>query len=578
MKFLFTLFLCISAAGIIHAQTIALNPDNGNAGSAFTVTITGTATAFSVASTTTARISNGIESYDISGSATSATRFSGTLDLPPDATSGLYNATLWQQGTAGTFWSCADCFTINAACLLNATATVTPAACSGDSSGAISLDVIGTMGGESYLWSNGETSKNISGLAAGSYSVTITEGNCMVSVTAVVTEPDPLILSSEVTSESTAGAGDGSIVLQVSGGTIPYTFDWSNGATTKDISGLSAGSYQVTVMDSNGCETTSTEIQVMGGDCALMVNVNSTPIFCNGDNSGAIMLQVTGAVGNTSVQWSNGAPDTTIISGLFTGNYQYTVTDDAACTITGAVSLASPDPVGIVVTTSNVACAGDSTGSASAVVNGAQGVYSISWSNGDLGDSTGNLKAGNYTVYAMDELGCLTSDSFMILENTPITLTVDTIISMDGNIQVTVQGGTEPYAYLWSDDTSAVSTDEDLTGASPGLYRLEVTDALGCQITSDTLRIESTSARFDQQLVNQIRVYPNPVGSQLTLRLPQALVGSRLTLINALGQNIWEGNASGQLTTVTNQRWASGWHSLRIRQYDREISIPILVH
>lgn len=577
MKCLFTLLLSFTTLGFLQSQTIALNPDNGNPGSAFTVTITGTATAFSVASTTTARISNGIESYDITGSATSATRFSGSLDLPPDATSGLYNATIWQQGTAGTFWSCADCFTINAACLIDATPTVLPVTCAGESTGSINLEVLGATGSETYTWSSGQTTKDISGIPAGNYTVTITEGTCTVEVSAEVTEPVPLVLSTESHQESTAGAGDGSITLLVSGGTMPYAYSWSNGETTQDIGNLSHGVYQVTVTDFNGCQALSAEIQIMGGACALEVAVNSTPIFCNGDNSGNIRLNVTGAVGDVTVQWSNGAPDTTFISGLLAGDYQYTVTDGAACEVTGEVTLTSPDPVGIILTTTHVACGGDSTGTAKAEITGAQGVYSISWSTGDLGDSISNLGAGSYMVYALDELGCLTNDSFMITENAPVTILIDTVLSVEGIIRVTVQGGTEPFTYQWSNDTSVVSTNEDLTGATPGLYRLSVTDGLGCQAVSDTIRIEETSARFDQQLIEQIRTYPNPVKYQLTIRLPQALIGSRLSLINVLGQTIWEGKATDQLTTIANQQWASGWHSLRIRQDDRQISIPVLV-
>ncbi len=137
------------------------------------------------------------------------------------------------------------------------TPTVTAPSCAGDSDGTISLSVIGGNSPYTYSWSNGSTSANQSGLSAGSYTVTVTDSNGSTSSSTVsVTDPTGMTLSTTIINESSTNTQDGAIDLTVSGGQNPYTFDWNNGSTLQDIIGLGAGTYLVTVTDSNGCTAT----------------------------------------------------------------------------------------------------------------------------------------------------------------------------------------------------------------------------------------------------------------------------------------------------------------------------------
>src|SRR5205814_1686772 len=136
-----------------------------------------------------------------------------------------------------------------------ATSIVTNTTCTA-SVGAINLTVSGGTPPYTYSWSNGATTEDITGLAAGTYTVTITDANgCTTNLPVKVGTDNVTIAAIPVITNTTCSASIGAINLTVSGGTSPYTYSWSNGATTEDISGLAAGTYTVTISDANGCST-----------------------------------------------------------------------------------------------------------------------------------------------------------------------------------------------------------------------------------------------------------------------------------------------------------------------------------
>lgn len=144
--------------------------------------------------------------------------------------------------------------TITEPTALTATATATDVSCHGLTNGAVSLQVNGGVTGYTYNWGNNVTTQNRSNLGAGSYTVTITDNNsCTATASATVAEPAALTASSTATNASAFGSGDGAVNLTVAGGTSAYTFIWSSGQTTEDISNLSAGNYCVTVTDNHSC-------------------------------------------------------------------------------------------------------------------------------------------------------------------------------------------------------------------------------------------------------------------------------------------------------------------------------------
>ena len=175
------------------------------------------------------------------------------------------------------------------------------------------------------------TTEDISGLAAGNYTVTITDAaGATASASATVIAPPALNASTNVTNASSPGASDGAVNLTVTGGTAPYSFAWSNAATTEDISGLSAGTYNVTITDANGCSTTASAT-VTENTSPINASTAVTNATCAGAADGAVNLTVTGGTAPYSFAWSNGAT-TEDISGLSAGNYSVTITDAAGAT------------------------------------------------------------------------------------------------------------------------------------------------------------------------------------------------------------------------------------------------------
>ncbi len=145
--------------------------------------------------------------------------------------------------------------TVNEPTPLAPSVVVTNVACFGGSNGAVNLSIAGGSPGYTYVWSNGATTQDIGGLVEGDYCVTITDSHgCTATICATVTQPTQLSLTAIITPVvNCTGGNNGAIDLTVSGGTSPYTYNWSNGATTQDISNLAVGSYTVTVTDANGC-------------------------------------------------------------------------------------------------------------------------------------------------------------------------------------------------------------------------------------------------------------------------------------------------------------------------------------
>ena len=234
-------------------------------------------------------------------------------------------------------------------CTTSASATVTQApamsiiptpvniACLGDNTDTINLTVTGGTGAKIYNWSNGSSSQNITGVAAGTYTVTITDANgCTRTSSATVTQPAAALgLSATTINVSCNGGNKGSIDLTVTGGTSPFTYSWSNGPTTQDITGLIAGIYSVTVTDANLC--TSLLSITITQPSVLSLNVNIINATCPDGANGSIDLTVSGGSSPYTYDWDNDGlefpyNDTQDLTGILPGTYTVIVADSNGCT------------------------------------------------------------------------------------------------------------------------------------------------------------------------------------------------------------------------------------------------------
>jgi hypothetical protein len=353
-------------------------------------------------------------------------------------------------------------------------------ACFGALTGSIDLTVSGGTAGYSYLWSNGATTQDLANLGAGSYSLTVTDAaGCTSLLSVTLTQPAAALSLTETHLNPLCfGALTGSIDLSVSGGTAPYSYLWSNSATTQDLAGIGAGSYSVTVTDANGCGAVLAVSLTQ--PLALLATATATPAACFGGTDGAVTLAVSGGTAPYVFVWSNGET-TQDIAALAAGSYTVTVIDANNCTVSTSATVAQPALLVAVATATPVACFGAATGTVTLAVSGGTAGYSYLWSNGATTQNLSGLLAGGYSVTVTDAHGCIATAAATVTQPASALLVSEThtttcATNPDGTIDVTVAGGTSPYTYLWSNG----ATTQDLAGLSAGTYSVTVTDAAGC--------------------------------------------------------------------------------------------------
>ncbi|MFH1321738.1 MAG: PKD domain-containing protein [Bacteroidota bacterium] len=328
--------------------------------------------------------------------------------------------------------------------------------------------------------------------AAGTYWVCLTvesDTNCTdtwcKSVTVDV-DTSCFTLSSASTDASCAGSCNGSATVTVNGGTSPFTYSWSNGKTTTSVTGLCAGTYTVSIVDSIGCYGTLNAI--IGEPAALSLSVSVTDANC-GSPDGDATVSASGGTGSYTYLWNDPNTQTTgIATGLAAGNYTVTVKDSNSCTKSAMASVSDAGGPTISVTANNVsACAGDNDGSIDINVSGGTLPYAYLWSTGDTIEDITNLTAGSYSVTVTDSAGCTANASATI--NEPSGMSLAFVITdancggANGSAAVTVIGGTAPYGYFWSTG----DTNSTITGLSPGVYTVTITDANNCIDSADVV-------------------------------------------------------------------------------------------
>lgn len=372
---------------------------------------------------------------------------------------------------------------------LTANITGADVLCNGGSDGTANLSVSGGTQDYSYLWNYGQTTQNLSNIAAGPYEVTVTDANsCTATASIIIYEPDELFLSGEA-QDANCGSDDGSATVNVTGGTAPYSYLWSDdmNQTTQTATGLSYGDYTVTVTDNNGCfALLIVNVGNQGGGTANIAPF--TNILCFGDANGEATVTMTGGTPDYTYIWSTG--DTTVtgstsntISGLSSAPYYVTITDAKGCIATANVTITEPDELMANITGTDIQCYEGADGAANLTVSGGTPSYSYLWNYGQISQDLNNLAADTYEVTVTDANNCFTSASVIIAEPTEIVITYITTSTScmgnnDGSITLMVDGGIPPYQYEWS--TEPVQTDSVATQLTEGTYQVTVTDDNSC--------------------------------------------------------------------------------------------------
>ncbi|MDX2070342.1 MAG: gliding motility-associated C-terminal domain-containing protein [Haliscomenobacter sp.] len=351
-------------------------------------------------------------------------------------------------------------------------------ACFGQNNGQASVTVGGGSPAYTYIWSTGATTSSISNLAAGKYVLTVTDALlCTQKDSIVLIAPTQLQVNATATNVNCNGTATGSAQVIAVGGTVPYSYAWSNGATTSAISNLAANTYGVTVSDSRACQV-NTSVSVTQ-PTALVLVLNTSDIPCNETNTGRATAQVSGGTSPYRYAWSNGAT-TSALSNLAPGDFGLTVTDAAGCVVNDSKRVNTTARINPQINTTNILCNGQSNGQASVTFTGT-GVHLFNWSNGATTSAINNLAAGTYSVTVTNSANCKESASATITVPPALTLSiVPTNLRCNGQNQgqalATAGGGVAPYAYRWSNG----ATSSSITALAAGNYSLTITDANQC--------------------------------------------------------------------------------------------------
>jgi gliding motility-associated-like protein len=367
--------------------------------------------------------------------------------------------------------------TVNNSNAPTASATTVDSTC-GDANGSVDLTVSGGTAPYNFIWDNGDTTEDLTNVAAGTYTVTITDANsCAITASATVNNiAGPT--ASAIPVDSTCGDANGSIDVTVVGGTAPITFIWDSGATSEDLTNISAGTYNVTITDANSCMTTVTAtITNADGPTAGSTTVDST---C-GNANGSVDVTVAGGTTPYNFIWDSGET-TEDLTTVAAGTYNLTITDGNGCTTTITATLTNADGPTAVASTTDSTC-GDDNGSIDITVSDGTTPYDFIWNNGDTTEDLTNIAAGTYSVTITDANACavtLSATVNNIAGPTASATTVDSTCGDDnGSVDVTVVGGTAPFTFVWSNG----ATTEDLTNVAAGTFDVTITDDNGCTVT-----------------------------------------------------------------------------------------------
>jgi len=372
------------------------------------------------------------------------------------------------------------------------------AQCAGACDGQATATAVGA-GPFTYQWSSGTNPTNfaVTGLCAGTHTVSVTEGACLVTETVTISQPTSITATMSA-NNAHCGQSDGDITVNPSGGTVAtdYSYEWDcvPAQFTQTASNLPAGTYHVTVTDDNGCTAEfSGSIDDVGG---VAIDETHSQTLCSYSNDGSATIDILSGDPDFTYAWSHGVNQTTsstshTLSDLSPQPYTVTVTDIWGCSAVTSFNINAAPVLNASITSSqDVSCHGLCDGEATADGLGGTGSLDYNWGigNGATPNQAANtdLCPGNYVVTVTDANTCSATASVTIDEPTEITLLLSSTNSHcnqdDGTASVVPSGGISPYTYLWSGGTQPTSANNTGLSAVGSPYTVQVTDDNGCTV------------------------------------------------------------------------------------------------
>jgi gliding motility-associated-like protein len=375
--------------------------------------------------------------------------------------------------------------------------------CFGELDGTVDVTVGGGTLPYLYTWANETfvlswTDEDLNSLPNNTYYVTVTDANgCQLNNSATISSPDQLTISLSSSNVTAFGGSNGSVSSTVGGGSVPYIYSWSNGATTPDLNNIPAGWYILNITDSHGCSITDS-VYISEPSDPLTVSLSGTLITCFGGSDGISEATGSGGTAPYTFLWSTGSTETRV-TGLQAGFYSITITDYYGNTASDTIEILQPDNFVFTQTITDVTCFGLGNGSIDVSISGGTAPYTYEWLNSQyvlaaITEDISGMPADQYMLQLTDTFGCTGSHTVMISQ--PDLLVADIshtdaycAFSSTGTASADVSGGTAPYIYLWSNS----ETTADISALTAGTYILTVTDNNNCFFTDSVIISEPDS-------------------------------------------------------------------------------------
>jgi gliding motility-associated-like protein len=361
------------------------------------------------------------------------------------------------------------------------------------------ITLSGPAGEKAYVWSgpsggiiSNDTLQNINVDSLGKYKLIITPltgALCKDTLYYTVKGRDTISNSAAVTATINCYGAAGTALAKEANGFGAFTYAWTpTGGTNATGTGLTAGSYTVTVEDTNACVASA--VVVLTQPTQVIASTSFTQATC-GNSNGTATVSTIGGYTPYTYSWNPSAETTAKATGLKAGSYTITVTDKNHCTTTASVTVTQPSAVtAAIAKTTPVNCFGGNNGTASVTGGGGNSPYTYAWTpkGGTTTLATG-LSAGGYTVTVKDSNGCTATAAATITQPTLLKAIISSINNIPcngetGSATATITGGTSPYTYLWAPSGGINATG---TGLSAGAYIIGVADYNGCTATATVI-------------------------------------------------------------------------------------------
>ncbi|WP_288370192.1 gliding motility-associated C-terminal domain-containing protein [uncultured Algoriphagus sp.] len=463
---------------------------------------------------------------------------------------------------------------------MQVTESVVDASCAGKNDGSITLNVSGGQAPYTYTWSNGVKSKDLSNVSAGVYEVLIQDqGGCTMQASYKVEEPKSMEVEAEVINPSCSSDSNGTIDLNVIGGTAPYTITWNNGASGAELKNLPAGIYSARIVDASGCFIDQ-QVELKAESALSLDLIEITNQSCTGEADGAIKIAHKGGKGQVTVTWADGVSGELNRTGLAAGTYEVSITDESGCAISGNYSVSQSEAVTARIESAlDVNCEqGSVTGHAWVSITGGKEPFTISWSSGEKNTREINyFQAGVVEVTVTDATGCSSNVSAVLdfpsqinqsgrldFQYRKLQITTEPEVFIDEEILFESQISPEIIAWEWSFGDGVSSTEKDPIHVyqDPGTYEVKLTgyDIFGCS-TNEVSSVQVITA--EAQVVIPNAFTPNGDGLNDTFIPKIKNINSfTLEIFNTWGEKMfftnspeskgWDGTYKGQLLPAGN--------------------------